>query len=78
MREPGKAVRLTDYFADDDIIRELLADRVIKKALADLNIASRPKTLAQLVRLFAANDHVLGDSDFELRRDFLTRFAFHL
>lgn len=73
----GKIVKLTDYFAEVDILRALLADRVVQKALATLKITMQPQTIEELLTLFAPNNYELGDSWYELRPDFLTRFAFH-
>lgn len=73
----GKVVKLTDYFAEQNILRALLADPVIKKALANLDASVSPQTLTELIELCAKDDYELGDSGFELRPDFLTRFAFH-
>ena len=73
----GKIVKLTDYFTEQDILRALLADPVVKKAIASLDSLPSPRTLAELPELFAKNGYELGDSRYELRPDFLTRFAFH-
>ena len=77
LAKPGKIVKLTDYFAEQDVLQALLADRVVQKAIAGLNRPTLPRTLAELPELFAPNDYALGDLDSELRPDFLTRFAFH-
>jgi hypothetical protein len=77
LAKPGKVTKLTDYFAEQDVLQALLADHVIQKALAGLSRQTAPRTLAELPELFAANDYALGDLDFELRPDFLTRFVFH-
>lgn len=76
LAKPGKIVTLTDYFSEPDILRAILADSVIRKELLSLNRTS-VNTLAELPELFAANDYGLEVADFELRPDFLTRFAFH-
>lgn len=77
LQKPGKAVKLTDYFNESDILNALLADRVIKRALAYAGVSSPPKTLAALPEIFAKNDYVLNQTELSLRPDFLTRFAFH-
>lgn len=74
---PSKIVKLTDYFVEEDVLRALLADRVIQSALRTLNTSAQPQTLTELPELFAGNDYELGDTGFELRPDFLTRFVFH-
>jgi hypothetical protein len=73
----GKVVKLTDFFSEQDVLRALLADPVVKRALASLNNPVQPKTLAELPELFAGNFYALGDTGFELRPDFLTRFVLH-
>lgn len=77
LQKPGKAVKLTDYFADSDVLTTLLADRVIKRALANAPVSSPPRTLASLPEIFAKSDYVLNKTEVSLRPDFLTRFAFH-
>lgn len=56
LQKPGKAVKLTDFFTESDILNALLADRIIKRALADAGISSPPRTLASLPEIFAKND----------------------
>ncbi len=73
----GKVVKLTDYFSEQDILRALLADRIIKQVLADAGVSAPPESLAALPELFAKNDYVLKGTELELRPDFLSRFAFH-
>jgi hypothetical protein len=77
LRRPGKVVKLTDYFAASDVLNALLADRVIKRALAGAGISSPPRTLASLPEIFAKDGYVLNETELTLRPDFLTRFAFH-
>ncbi|MER3633119.1 MAG: hypothetical protein C4325_13985 [Blastocatellia bacterium] len=71
----GKIIKLTDYFAEEDILRALLADRVVQKALVTVNAPAPPRTLEELVTLIKKDDYSLGD--YYLPTDFLTRFAFH-
>jgi hypothetical protein len=77
LERPGKAVKLTDYFTEADILNALLADRVIGQALINAGVSQPPRTLAELPELFAKDDYVLSDTELSLRPDFLTRFAFH-
>ena len=77
LQRPGKALKITDYFAESDILNALLADRVIKRALAEGRVSSPPQSLAALPELFAKNEYVLPETELSLRPDFLTRFAFH-
>lgn len=73
---PGKAVKLTDYFQESDILNALLADSVISEALKEAGVSTPPKTLAALPEVFAKNGYVLR-GELSLRPDYLTRFAFH-
>ena len=75
LSESGRIIKLTDYFSQEDIFTSMLADPVIKKALATID--SHPDRLLEMPKLFARNDYELGESGYELRPDFLTRFAFH-
>ena len=77
LQKPGKVVKITDYFAESDLLNALLADRVIKRALAEAGVSSSPQTLSALPEIFARNDYVLNETELSLRPDFLTRFAFH-
>jgi len=77
IRKPGPIVKLTDYFSDQDVLQALLADPVIKKAIASLKNSRIPQSAEELPKLFADDDYALGDADFELRPDYLTRFVFH-
>ena len=77
LQKPGKVVKITDYFAESDLLNALLADRVIKRALTKAGVSSLPQTLSALPEMFAKNDYVLNDTELSLRPDFLTRFAIH-
>jgi hypothetical protein len=77
LEKRGKVVKLTDFFSERDILRAMLVDPVVATALSKAAAQAPPRTLAELVELFAEDDYELGDSQFELRPDFLTRFAFH-
>ncbi|HZS05294.1 MAG TPA: hypothetical protein VFD58_10710 [Blastocatellia bacterium] len=76
LTNPGRVIKLTDYFAEQDILRALLADRFIQKVLADSGVKVAPPGLAELQKAFAAAVE-RGYIDFQLRPDFLTRFVFH-
>ena len=77
LAKPGKIIKLTDYFSEQDILRALLSDLVVKRALTDIKASTSPQTLAELLELFAEYDYELGSTGFDLRPDFLTRFVFH-
>jgi len=74
---PGRIVKLTDYFSHQEILHAILADPVMKTAISDLRLPKAPRKLDDLPTLFASSSYELGNSGFELRPDFLTRFAFH-
>src|SRR5260370_25698953 len=77
LKESGKIIKLTDYFSQGDILKSMRADPVIKKALATLDSHPSPHSLLELPKLFSGNDYELGESGYELRPHFLTRFALH-
>lgn len=73
---PGNVAKLTDYFPADVILKALLADAIIQKALA----GKRPRTLAELMKLIGDEFPTVADDEklcFTLDPDLLTRFAFH-
>jgi hypothetical protein len=77
MADPGRIVRLTDYFREEDILHALLADRVIQEAVGSLSVNSSPRNLREFDDLLGKQGYILGGSGLALSRDFLTRFAFH-
>jgi hypothetical protein len=66
------ALSLTDIFPEAQILKALLADPVIKKTLS-----GTPKSLAELAGQLEGQTIESGKCGFELRKDYLTRFAFH-
>jgi len=73
---PGNLVTLTDYFPEAEILRALLADSLMQKALE----GKRPKTLAALLKICAEDFPTVAENEklcFAAERDLLTRFAFH-
>lgn len=76
---PENAASLTEYFREEDILRALLADSLIKKALAESENPDTPRTIAQLLDAFDTGVWVAVDDRtcFSVSRDLLTRFAFH-
>lgn len=77
LARPGRAVKLTDYFDEGDILRALLSDPVVKDAFAGEDAPEPPQALEDLPKRLADNFYRLGESGFELRPDYMTRFAFH-
>jgi hypothetical protein len=74
---PAKLVKLTDYFPEKVILKALLADPVIKKALRQRQRSLPPKTLDELYARFQDEPFEVGECSYYLPEDFLTRFAFH-
>jgi hypothetical protein len=73
---PGNVAKLTDYFPENEILKGLLADAVIQKALA----GKRPRTLGELLKLIGDEFPTVAEDEklcFTLEPDLLTRFAFH-
>jgi hypothetical protein len=67
---PGKKIRLTDVFADGDVLRALMADAIVKRHLPKVP----PKTTDQLVQALA---DTTGECEYSFGPDLLNRFAFH-
>jgi hypothetical protein len=72
---PGLTAKLTDYFPAAEIYKALMADTLVQKGLD----GKRPKTLAELLKLFAEGAVEVADGKTCARfsEDLLTRFAFH-
>jgi hypothetical protein len=67
---PGQKLRLTDLFADADVLRALLADAVVKRHVPK----PAPKTTAALVKALEGSD---PECEYSFGPDLLNRFAFH-
>jgi LysM repeat protein len=72
--QSGQVVALTDFFAESDILKALLADAIIKKALSGLKT---PSTLTALYNTLEWAEISVNDCEYALSEDFLTRFAFY-
>lgn len=73
---PGNTATLTDFFPEGEILKALLADSLIQKALD----GKHPKTLAALLKICAEEFPAVSENEklcFAVERDLLTRFAFH-
>jgi len=70
---PETRVKLTNYFPAKDILAALLGDGIVKKALAELDVAT-PGTLDELI---AALSESTGACEYSFTTDLLERFAFH-
>lgn len=76
LTNPGKIVRLSDLFPEEDILNAMLADPLVKRALAEDKIVAPPKTLAQFVNTFTRAG-LSNKECYSVSVDLLTRFAFH-
>ncbi len=74
---PPKIVKLTDYFSDQEILRALYADSLVRATLVSVGSTTPAQTLAEFSDLLAKEGYILGSSGFQLSPDFLTRFSFH-
>jgi LysM repeat protein len=74
LAQSGQVVALTDFFAESDVLKALLAEAIIKKALSGLKT---PSTLTALYDTLEWVDISVNDCEYALSEDFLTRFAFY-
>ena len=72
LSKKGKPAVLTDYFPREAILKALLADKVVQRALAG---KTRPKTLEGLLK--ALDGYTSEDCTYGFTGDLLSRFAFH-
>jgi hypothetical protein len=70
-----KVVKLTDFFAESDILNALLNDSIIKKALAQTDL--KTPTLQALYDALEWVEIPFKNCGYRLPEDFLTQFAFH-
>ena len=81
LANPDQVVSLTDFFGESVILKALLADSLIQKALADID--TPPSTLDGLYQVLKKAPSIVvriaheEDCGFSLAEDFLTQFAFH-
>ena len=76
LARPGKVSKLTDFFAESDILSGLLADPLVGNALRSSSNPAPPSTLAELIERFSSAPMVAGKC-YSVSDDLLTRFAFH-
>ena len=67
---PGRKLRLTDLFADADVLRALMADSVVQRHAPK----AAPRTAAELVTALSASQ---AECEYAFEKDLLNRFAFH-
>ncbi|MCK5522309.1 MAG: LysM peptidoglycan-binding domain-containing protein [Thiomargarita sp.] len=76
LAKSGQTVKLTDFFAESDILNALLADGVINTALENAG-AKTPTTLTGLYEALEWTNMMVKNCEYYLPENFLTRFAFH-
>lgn len=69
-RKPGRKASLLDFFPDQEVLKALLADRLVAKALAGF----RPRTSLALVEKLKLTSE---GCDYGFDPDMLSAFAFH-
>ena len=69
--------RVTDYVAEADLLRALLADRVIRALLDSAEVEAPPRTLAALLEAVRNQPAAVGECTYMVGEDFLSSFAFH-
>jgi hypothetical protein len=75
LANPGKVAKLTDIFDETDILNALLADPLVREALAGSE--NKPRSLDEFVEAFAGASGVTGKHCYSVAEDMFTRFAFH-
>lgn len=73
----GQPVKLTDWFLEADILKALLADPLIQKALLQDQMNAPPKTLMALFELLEWSNIENQSCEYYLDQQLLTQFAFH-
>ncbi|HLJ55368.1 MAG TPA: hypothetical protein VKT77_10040 [Chthonomonadaceae bacterium] len=74
---PGHRVRLDELFRDEDIVRALLADKIVAGVLAREHVSPLPRTCDELVKALKGKGFGESDDQFGFEEDLLFRFAFH-
>jgi hypothetical protein len=75
-KESGRAARLNDLFPESDLLKALLADPLIRKAV-QASKKPEPQTLAKLMETILYQEIESGDCGYSAKEDQLSRFAFH-
>ena len=74
--ETRQAARLNELFPEADLLKALLADSLIRKAV-QASKKPEPRTLAKLMETILFQEIESGDCGYSSKEDQLTRFAFH-
>ena len=71
---PRTPAKLTDWFPEQEVRAALLADPLVRKALADAHVRTPPARLDALVKLLSESN---TECKYSFPEDLLTHFAFH-
>jgi len=75
---PNRPLKLTDLFADTDVLRALLSDTVVQRVRRQENITDVPTTSADLIQQLAGKTFTdAEDIVYGFTADLLENFAFH-
>jgi hypothetical protein len=75
---PQRRLKLTDLFADSDVLRALLSDAVVQRVRRQENITDVPTTSAALIQQLAGKTFADGeDIVYGFTTNLLENFAFH-
>lgn len=78
LRAPNKVLALNQLFPDSEILKALLADTVIREALAaDPQASKGQQKFSSTAALLSALAARYGKCEYELGKDMLKHFAFH-
>ncbi|MCX5887854.1 MAG: hypothetical protein NTY36_00195 [Deltaproteobacteria bacterium] len=73
LKKLGQVAKLTDYFPENEVLKALLNNGIIKEALA----GESPPSLVKLFELLTEQPIRINEVPYVFPRDFLTRFGFH-
>lgn len=77
LRQPEKEITLTDIFPDDEVLKALLNDPIVKRTLGEDSTEAQPKTTAQLLQMLSDKSLEHRKCEYAFDNGLLKRFAFH-
>ncbi len=77
LAKSGRPVKLTDLFAEADILKALLGDSLIKSTLEQAKPPQLPTTLKAFYETLEWSEILVKKCGYYLPADFLNQFAFH-
>ena len=77
LAKAGRPTKLTDLFAEADILKALLANSIVKSALKQAKSSQVPTNLQELYKIFKGIEIPDQGCPYNLPADFLNQFAFH-